>query len=184
MKKYLVFILIIGLFACKKDPIKGKLDPNAVVSIRPDITAMQTKAVWHLSNKEIVKQARNISFYNEAVAGTNLTRAFIEAHRDTVNIRLLMWGTDIIDQFGNYVTEFIGGRDFVIRRNLASPTQTPIYDTIAYIPQSVINSARSQIKAAYDAGDFSTVYALFDNAFKFRQINGAEWRALKAQNQN
>lgn len=188
MKK-LTIPLIIALFAavsCTKEPSKGQLDPNAMISLKPDLSAqsVQTKAIWHLSNKEIVKQARNISFYNEAVAGTNLTRAFIEAHRDTVNIRLLMWGTDIIDQFGNYVTEFIGGRDFVIRRNLASPTQTPIYDTIAYIPQSVINSARSQIKAAYDAGDFSTVYALFDNAFKFRQINGAEWRALKAQNQN
>jgi len=151
MKKFLVLIFIIALFACEKEDKKGKLDPNAVVSIRPDLSAVATKAAWHLSNKEIVKQARNISFYNEAVFPGPGTRFFIEAHRDTVNVRLMMWGTDIINQFGEYVTEFIEGRDFVIRRNLAGPTQTPVYDTIAYIPQSVIAGARSQIKAAYDA---------------------------------
>jgi len=185
MKRIIILIFLVAALAgCKKED-KGQLDPNAVISIRPDLSvSLQTKAVWHLSNKEIVKQARNLSWYNETISGTSITRAFIDAHRDTVNVRLKMWGTDIIDQFGNYVTEFINGRDFVIRRNLAPPTQTPIYDTIAYIPQSVIVAARSQIKAAYDNGDYNTVYALFDSAFKFRQITGAEWRALKAQNQN
>ena len=184
MKKFLVLIFIIALFACEKEDKKGKLDPNAVVSIRPDLSAVPTKAAWHLSNKEIVKQARNLSWYNEQVMGTSITRFFIDAHRDTVNVRLLMWGTDIIDQFGNYQIEFIEGRDFVIRRNLAGPTQTPVYDTIAYMPQSVITSARGQIRAAYDNEDFTTVYTLFDNAFKFRPITGAEWRVLKAQGIN
>lgn len=189
MKK-LTIILIIALFAavsCTKEPSKGQLDPNAMISLKPDLSAtqsVQTKAIWHLSNKEIVKQARNLSWYNESISGTSITRGFIEAHRDTVNVRLLMWGTDIIDQFGNYVTEFIEGRDFVIRRSFTVLPTPPVYDTIAYIPQSIIIAARSQIKAAYDAGDYTTVYALFDNAFKFRQITGAEWRALKAQGQN
>lgn len=189
MKK-LTIILIIALFAavsCTKEPSKGQLDPNAMISLKPDLSAtqsVQTKAIWHLSNKEIVKQAWNLSFYNEEVATTNLARGFSQAQRDTINVRLLMWGTDIISQFGLYVTEFINGRDFVIRRNLAPINQNPIWDTIAYIPQSIIVAARSQIKAAYDAGDYTTVYALFDNAFKFRQITGAEWRALKAQGQN
>ena len=184
MKKFLVLIFIIALFACEKEDKKGKLDPNAVVSIRPDLSAVATKAAWHLSSKEIVKQAYNLSWYNEQVMGTSIARGFIDAHRDTINVRLLMWGTDIIDQFGNYQTEFIEGRDFVIRRNLAGPTQTPVYDTIAYIPQSVIAGARSQIRAAYDAENFTAVYALFDNAFKFRPITGAEWRTLKAQGIN
>lgn len=184
MKKILILIFIVALFACEKDDSKGKLDPNAVVSIKPDLSAVSTKAAWHLSNKEIVKQARNLSWYNEQVSASNITRFFVDAHRDTVNVRLLMWGTDIINQFGEYVTEFINGRDFVIRRNLAGPTQTPVYDTIAYIPQSVIASARAQIRAAYDNSDYTTVYALFDNAFKFRPITGAEWRVLKAQGIN
>lgn len=187
MKRIIILIFIVAAMAgCKKED-KGQLDPNATISIRPDMSvsqSIQTKAVWHLSNKEIVKQARNIAFYNPEVFSGPGTRAFADNQRDTVNVRLLMYGRDIIDQFGNYITEFINGRDFVIRRNLAPPLQNPVYDTIAYIPQSVINSARSQIRAAYDNSDFNTVYALFDNAFKFRQITGAEWRALKAQNQN
>ena len=184
MKRFLILIFIVALFACEKDDKKGQLDPNAVVSIRPDLSAVATKAAWHLSNKEIVKQAYNISWYNEQVMGTSIARGFAPTQRDTVNVRLLMWGTDIINQFGEYVTEFIGGRDFVIRRNLAPSNQTPVYDTVAYIPQSVITSARGQIRAAYDDEDFTTVYTLFDNAFKFRPITGAEWRVLKAQGIN
>ena len=184
MKRFLILIFIVALFACEKDDKKGQLDPNAVVSIRPDLSAVATKAAWHLSNKEIVKQARNLSWYNEQVAGTAIVRDFIAAHRDTVNVRLLMWGTDIINQFGEYVTEFIGGKDFIIRRSFTVLPTPPVYDTIAYIPQSVIAGARSQIKAAYDADNFTSVYALFDNAFKFRPITGAEWRTLKAQGIN
>ncbi len=171
--------LVLMLAGCSKEPTQ-KLDPNAMISIRADLTATSLTKAGHLSNLEIIRQAYDMNWHNE----TQYTRGIIDAHRDEVNLRLLMWGTDIIDQDGNYVNEFIGGRDFVIRRNLVPAGQNPVYDTIAYIPQSIIMAARTHIRTAYDQGDYRTVYDLFDNAFTFRATTGAEWRALKAQGKN
>lgn len=184
MKKYLILIITVALFACSKEDDKGKLDPNAMVSIRADLTATSLTKAGHLSNLEIVRQTAIMSFYNEELTGGSISRGFSDAQKDEVNLRLLMWGTDIIDQDGNYVTEFINGRDFVISRNLSPSGTTPVFDTIAYIPQSVIVAARNHIRTAYDQSDFRTVYDLFDNAFTFRATTGAEWRALKAQGNN
>ena len=185
MKKiFYILILAVSIVSCKKDN-NGKLDPNAMISIRPSSGSanVQTKAAIHLSNYEVVRQARNISFYSTTFSGPG-TRAFDSKQRDTVNLRLLMWGTDIIDQFGNYVSDFIEGRDFVIRRNLMPNAPYPVWDTIAYIPNSVIVAARSQIRAAYDRSDYETVYSLFNTAFTFTPISGIEWRELKAQGTN
>lgn len=176
----LVTALVLMLAGCSKEPTQ-QLDPNAMISIRADLTATSLTKAGHLSNLEIIRQAYDMNWHNE----TQYTRGIIDAHRDEVNLRLLMWGTDIIDQDGNYVNEFIGGRDFVIRRRLNNAGDfPPIYDTIAYIPQSIIIAARTHIRTAYDQGDYRTVYDLFDNAFTFRATTGAEWRALKAQGKN
>ena len=175
-----VFIAMTMVIGCEKEPTsKGKLDPNALISIRP---AAGVKS--HLSAKEIVKNTRNISWYNPGVAGTVITRAFADAQRDTVNVRLLMWGTDIISQVGKYVPDFIEGNDFVFRKAIDLYATPPLYDTIAYIPNSVINEARGKIVTAFADSNFVEVYRLFDIAFTFTPITGAEWRALKAVGQN
>jgi hypothetical protein len=54
-------------------------------------------------------------------------------------------------------------------------------DTIGYIPNSVMRSAETKIKAAYEAGDFESVRTLFFTAFTFTPITGDEWRELKRQ---
>jgi len=185
--KHIIISLAIAAtlsISCSKEDKPNKLDPDAMISIRGDNTATSLTKAGQLTPREVVQQATDLSFYSPAFSGPG-NRGFIEAHRDVVNVRLLMWGTDIIDQFGGYTTEFIGGHDFVIRRRLNNVGEhPPIYDTIAYIPQSVINSARALIKSAYDSGDYNTVYDLFDHAFTFRPVNGEEWRALKAQGNN
>ena len=184
MKKLFLLLFLVTAMSCTKDN-NGKLNPNAMISIWPKGAVQTTKAKdFHLSNLEIVKQTFNLSFYNENMGSGNLVRGFAPAQRDTVNIRLLMWGTDIIGQFGDYVTEFIDGHDFVLRRNLATPPATPIYDTIAYISNNVILNARNRIKSAYDSGNYTAVYAAFDSVFTFIPITGAEWRELKTQNKN
>lgn len=175
--------LVLMLAGCSKEPTQ-QLNPNAMISIRADLTATSLTKAGHLSNLEIIRQAYDMNWHNEQLSGTQIIRGIIDAHRDEVNLRILMWGTDIIDQDGNYVTDFIEGKDFVIRRNLVPPGQNPVYDTIAYIPQSIIMAARTHIRTAYDQGDYRTVYDLFDHAFTFRATTGAEWRALKAQGKN
>lgn len=181
MKKLIFALIVMSLFACKKDD-RGQLDRNAMISIWPQ--GAVTKAANHLSSYEIVRQAYDISFYNLPLFETSAARMFTKNQRDTVNVRLLMFGSDIIDQFGNYVPDFIEGSDFVIRRNLATPVQTPIWDTIAYVPNAVIKSARTAIQKAYAEENFTEVYRVFDEAFTFTPCGGEEWRALKRTLQN
>lgn len=179
MKKLIIVCFLLLLASCEKEDNKGKLNPNALISIRP---AANVKS--YLSAKEIVKQTRNISFYNSNVFGGELTRGFSENQRDTVNVKLMMWGTDIIDQYGKYTGDFIEGTDFVFRVDVDLNARPPVYDTIAYIPNSVITEARTKIQTAFADSNFVEVYRLFDVAFTFTPITAAEWRALKKAGQN
>lgn len=180
MKKLLFIIAVILIAGCEKEPSsKGKLNPNALISIRP---AAGVKS--YLSAKEIVKNTWDMNWYNSGVAGTALTRGFSAAQRDTVNVRLLMWGTDIINQEGKYTGEFIEGIDFILRKAIDLNAFPRVYDTIAYIPNSVITEARGKIVTAFADSNFVEVYRLFDVAFTFTPITGAEWRTLKKAGQN
>lgn len=182
MKKlFVLIILAFAVISCEKEPTtKGKLDPSALISIRP---AVGVKS-GYLSAKDIVKKTYELSFYNLAISTNPLARGFSPAQRDTVNVKLMMWGTDIIDQDGKYHPNFIEGKDFVFRDDIDLGHYPPIYDTIAYIPNSVITEARGKIQTALADSNFVEVYRLFDVAFTFTPITGAEWRALKASGQN
>lgn len=74
-----------------------------------------------------------------------------------------MWGTDIIDQEGKFHKTFIYGTDVYLTDNNN--------DTIGYVPQSVINNARTLIEAAYNDENYTEVYRLFDEAFTFLPIS-------------
>ncbi|MFA5849935.1 MAG: hypothetical protein WC833_08625 [Bacteroidales bacterium] len=178
MKKY-IFILVAVLFACTKEnlPNKGKLNPNAMISLRPALT----KSVMNVA--DIVKYTTDISFYNTGISPNSVSRMFSVAQRDIANTRLLMWGTDIITQQGKYCTDFIEGRDIVFRV-LTSPTWPAIWDTVAYIPNSIIASARTKIIKEFADSNYTAVYRVFDSAFVFTPITGAQWKALKLAGQN
>ena len=187
MNKYLfLFSILLLAVGCSKDKApdnKGQLDPDAMISLRPAEGARSETN--HLAALEIVKQAYEISFIHNGFPGSShLRRGFADHQRDLnpENPRLLMYGTDIIDQYGEYTSEFIEGHDFVLTRQLSI---TPhLLDTIAYIPNVVIRAAEIAIKAAYADDNYTECYRLFDTAFTFIPITGAEWRALKAEGQN
>src|SRR5690554_1787130 len=114
MKKSILFLLLtLLIFSCKKDEIpdtsKGKLDPNAMILIRP---AVQTKSfIPGLSGIEVVEQALNIKWqthytsntYNEEVV--NVGRSFTEQQKDYDIPALLMFGIDVITQEGDYLKD-------------------------------------------------------------------------------
>lgn len=179
MRKVLVLFIALSLFSCKKDN-KGLLDPNATVSIRP---AAGVKAYdRHLTAEEIVHKTSDIAFMTfhnpEKTHWAEASRGFADHQRDFENMRLLMYSTDVVAQNGTLEEGFIEGRDIVLR--ILDQRLEPI-DTIAYISNSIIIQAEKEIRAAYAAEDYETCYRLFDNAFVFQPITGAEWRALKEQ---
>lgn len=190
MKKFLLLasitLCVSILSSCQKDN-KGQLDPNAMISIRPAAGVPSGKAETnpeHWSAERIVRQVNGLYFWNRALQPlTSVSRGFGQQQRDLENMRLLMFGTDIIDQGGHYSPMFIEGEDMLLVYIVENITMTTI-DTVAYIPNSVLRKTQVEIKAAYDAGDYTTCYSLFDKAFTFIPITGAEWLALKAKGEN
>lgn len=179
--------------ACNKDDDDVfRLDPNATISLKPDLSAWTLKSSdlksdsEYLTPLEIVQQTSVMRFKNDRNFGDNdLTRGFSETQRSLNSDppMLLMWGTDIIDSEGNYVREFIEGNDCILEvweTNSAYSDK----DTIAYIPNSVLRAAEAAIIEAYNNNDYETVYQLFNEAFTFRPTTGAEYRALKEQGLN
>jgi hypothetical protein len=182
MKKLLFIALVAILASCgtSNEPKQFKISATDMISIKPASGVMlkvkAQNAVNHLTALEIVKQTVEI---RTPLFG----RSFIKDQRDTVSTtpKLLMWATDVITLDGNLQTDWIQATDVVfVIHPMLSPTPC---DTIAYIPNSVLRTAETAIKAAYAAKDIEACYNLFNTAYTFTPITGAEWRALKKLNQ-
>lgn len=191
MKKT-IFLLAIAAIVASCEPNEPKafsIKDTDMISIRPAASAasapMKVKASEaHLSALEIVKQA-------DGIFTPDFERSFIKEQRDTVSTppKLLMWATDVITLDGTLQTKdntgwvaWIDTKDVVIIRYTLPNWQG--IDTIAYIPNSVLRTAETAIRAAYEAKDIEECYRLFNEAYTFTPITGAEWRALKANGQN
>lgn len=193
MKRLILFlILAVGLVlaSCDNDEPKiFRLNPNATVKIKPEPTVQKIfKAASsnpeHLNPIEIVKQADVLVFYNKDLGDSYAMATFVG--KDTVSNppALLRWATDIIydtDGYGHYglQTDFINGKDFVICRGNAQWR-----DTIAYIPNAVMQNARSLILESLSQKDTAAVYGHFENAFRFLPITGREYVELQKRGEN
>ena len=131
--------------------------------------------------------------------------------RDTVSESpaLLMFGTDIIASDGTFHKTFLFARDVVITgirykgrlttyndQMAVNPNDDPknslayaiskegVLDTIAYLPNSIMREAQDKIERAFNDSNYTEVYKLFHETFKFKPITGAKWRELKAKGLN
>ena len=190
MKKIILFLLALVVFVgCNpEEPIveKIKIDPLATVDIKPDPKGwgnLRSTNPEHLSALEIVEQTTAMQYYNpnilDYVDGV-WERGFDEMQRDLNpdNPMLKMWALDIITEEGEYLPHFIESENIILMSFDLTVVDSP-RDTIGYIPNSVMRTAETAIKAAYANGDTESVYQLFNEAFTFRPITGAEYKALK-----
>ncbi|NCB68480.1 MAG: hypothetical protein EOM47_06490 [Bacteroidia bacterium] len=190
MKKILFITVLAAIFAAceSNEPKAFSIKDTDMISIRPAASAANTPQKVkaddiHLSALEIVKQTTEIS-YIWAEISKPVGRSFAKEQRDTVSTppKLLMWATDVIMLDGTLQTDFITATDVVlVHYELNTPTKR---DTIAYIPNQVLRSAETAIRAAYETKDIEECYRAFNEAYTFTPITGAEWRALKANGQN
>lgn len=184
MKKWLLlWTMALALGACSEKEGPKVWDADAMISLRAAKTAPSPKsrAEGHLTPREIVEQAWAIvNDYKDMQP----VRGFADAQRDFVNERLLMWGTDIINSRLEYAPQFIEGKNTVLTRNHTPFGEQWDIDTIAYIPNRVLEAAQAIIKPAFERGDYETCYEAFDKAFTFIPITGAEYRALQARGEN
>jgi len=196
MKKiYLaLFAALFFLFSCEREVEQPfVLDAGTVVKILPDMSgwpitradsdtiAASDSSFVHLSPLEIVKETIGLSFQNPGLFGGAPTNAgFNSWQRDTLAEPpyLKMFATDIINDSG-LVPDFIESEDIIFFRVVNDQI-----DTVAYIPNAVIRAAEVDVKAAFEAQSYDSVYVLFNEAFTFLPVTGPEWRAIKAAESN
>lgn len=189
MKKIILFLLALVVFiGCNpEEPIveKIKIDPYATVDIKPDPKGwgnLRSANPEHLSPLEIVEKTTVMQYYNPDIIEWSdglWERGFHDLQKDLNpdNPMLKMWGIDIITEEGEYLPYFIESENIIlISFELIDDAPR---DTIGYIPNSVMRTAETAIKVAYANGDTEAVYQLFNEAFTFRPITGAEYKALK-----
>ena len=173
MKKllFLIAVILIG-FSCKKKveviQVQTKIDPNATILIRPALQNQTRSIVTDLSNREIVENAMNIVWQSHWFGDVFwddvkfIARGFAPQHKDIEKEQLRMWATDVIDVDGNYRKTFTYGFSLFI---IGSEN-----DTLAYIPDEIINAARIKIEEAFNNENYDEVYDLFNTAFTFLPI--------------
>lgn len=172
MKKIL-FLLIVSLaFAsCDKKDLpepKGKLNPNAMITIRPAKGVQLRSTISNLTALEIVQNAVNIKFQSHYFGNVFfddaklLARTFGEGYKDYQIPALKMLGIDVITSDGEYYKDLTHAFNVVITDGNN--------DTIAFVPDAVINNARTLIENAYQNQDFNEVYRIFNEAFTFLPI--------------
>ena len=176
-----------------KSRAKESTDDYSALDIARFGMAMEYRSEW--SGLEKVKEYQSQkTFLNQ---------------RDTISDSpaLLMFGTDIINSSGRFNKSFLFARDVVIfgkryqgklttygdRQSYGDDFENSlgyligkqgVKDTIAYIPNAVMREAQGRIEKAYNEGNYTEVYKLFHETFRFRPITGRKWRELKAQGLN
>lgn len=169
MKKILFLLVGLLLISCNPEDTpnpKGKLDPNAMIVIKPAKGVQLRSTVTGLTALEVVQKARDITFqtryFDDMDVGElrNAARGFNEETMKDFNIPALkMLGIDVINAQGEYIRDFTRAEKVFVRNT--------DLDTIAYIPDDVINTARPLIEAAYADKNYTEVYRLFNEAFTF-----------------
>jgi hypothetical protein len=187
MKKIALFIaLIVILAGCEKDE---KIIPHNIM-LRGQTAQSLKKGGEYLTPMEISKHADRISFIatREPFIGETYHGTFLPQFRDTINGILMRPPEDILIQdviTGEYslTLNFITAKDIVLSRDLGVITNH-IWDTIAYIPNSVMQEAYNQIQPLFQAGKWQDIYDTFNNAFVFLPITGEDYRNLVKQGIN
>jgi hypothetical protein len=172
MKKIILFLFVLAItfVSCETNEIadKGQLDPNAVITIKPANGVKTRATIADLTALEVVQNAVNIKWQshwsgnNHYESAKDIARTFMESQKDYQIPALKMLGIDVITSEGEYYKDLTYAFNVVI---------TDVNnDTIGYIPDAVINTARPLIEAAFNDENFTEVYRLFDEAFVFYPI--------------
>lgn len=191
MKNSIYTVLLVALAAvlfvsCEDKGGKSKLlDPMAKISIKPSKSPAGTASkAEYLSPVEVVRLTTDIVMVNSQFPNEPyMNYGIADEQKDLTTPKIMMWGMWVIlnDELS---PTFIEAKDviFVTRQN--QDNTKPISDTLGYISNATLRTAETAIKAAYAAGDLDQVYKLFDEAYRFTPINGADWLELKRQNKN
>ena len=197
------------LMACGSDSpevpsTKGKILPDQLVRIEA-AQGVRTRAAEaeYTEDGEKLLTALEVVKQGEVMAGTFFIqpdtslmwqpsyyhygeRGFGDNMRDTVSATpaLLMFSDDILTSKGLY-PNFLKAYDVLVLGKIKENPRRDEYgfwerDTIAYVPNSVLREAEKKIYKAYADSNYTEVYRLFHEAYKFKPITSKQWQRLKA----
>lgn len=199
MKKlFFGLMLALAITACKKDEVIEKpkvfiINPNATVRIEAYVSKVSKINANNSAIEDTIPRAVALDivkrgFYMEGWnASKNDYLLNMLLMKDTIsNVpAFLRQASDIIydmDGNGHYGIQY----EFIDMENIVIRTGDVINakDTIAYIPNDQMSTARAAILKSFADKDTMAVYTIFQNAFKFKPCTGAEYRKLKAEGKN
>lgn len=177
MKKIILFLLALVVFiGCNPEDIpdtKGKIDPNAMIVIKPAKGVQLRSTVSGLTALEIVQQATTIQlqtrYFDDVDVGVLKVagRGFNELTMKDYDIPALkMLAIDVINAQGEYIRDFTHAQSVYI----VKVDNNSNIDTLATIPDEVLYTARPLIETAYENEDYDEVYRLFNEAYTFIPI--------------
>lgn len=184
MKK--VLFLTLAVITLLASCCKTKDQPNILKGVTLNINVKESlrseKNQKLLTPREIVEETFVMKFF--ATEDNVLsTRGFSDAQRDYVNNRLKMWASDIIRERDGVIelqTYFLTARDVTLLQGINEDRS----DTIAYIPNAVLEKAYKEIKEAFDKKEYQKVYDLFETAYTAIPTTGEIYKQLKKEGKN
>lgn len=194
-------LIAVSLSGCGGDKPSDKLlDTDAMVYINVE-DGKATRVVnpdlpdnpAHLSPKELVAQAENmVMTTTKGIEGTLYLSGliaegdYLASHGRKVGepqyklldqAKFVFWGDFVINvedkEHPKLVEEFFKSTDVRFEDKAGN--------IIGYIPQRVFREAWKEVKKAFDAKDYDSVYKLFQETYTAYPCTTEEWQKLKAE---
>ena len=206
MKKLMIMMLMLGAFAsCTKNtktpevpetPEKPtiKLDITTPIYVNYKETATKADGNGHESAEYIVKNVAFVGFkalydeesgrYSGNYTNLGLDEEWYNDRRDFENNRFVFAGGDAVNPDGTpgdfFYFDNIVFTICVLNGKRVFPLDVKTFDcqhdTVAYIPNAVMDEIRAEIKQGIAEGDLEKCKRVFNEKFVFVPCTGAEWR--------
>ena len=188
-------IMTAFLFSGSEKNDEYKLDPSRLLPLKiidnnPTVEGAQATKQKRLSAHEFCCNALNMGEYACGVyeiSGPNISvgsewggAAFSDEQIDTVNNIVRHWASFIINDYGDGLfleKDYINSKDIYYRSDITG-------DTVAYISNNAIRSARSKIDSLFNEKKYEEVYKVYQDAMTIYTCTGAEFKALKEKGLN
>lgn len=200
MKTKLFFLLAFAVLvfsSCDKEKFevgsKAIVKPASLSSNKAS-DAMRAASTTYEVALNVVKKSDYMLYkmpipeWNYAIA--NCTHAIFKDQKDTISevptIALpttLFYANNTFLEVWCNTTDVIFA-DFLYNYYDSGKGYVDIYDTLAYIPNAVMQATGETLLKAVQDEDAVTCKKILSDGYKFIPITGAEWRALKKAGQN
>ena len=192
MKKLIYLALAVfttSIFtACKDDDSKAwnnyapvyiwGHDRDGNKAVNQQVEKVHDILVWATEEEQSLVMFSDQTGFTETFSNTMDAEV---ARVDTINDRAIFLAMRIICD-GEINENWLPYRNWYIVKNSTSSRFWG--DTVAYIPNAQLDFAEDTIRKLFKAGDYDSIYKIFETAFQFIPCTGAEFKEMKEKGLN